>query len=151
VKRRLISKVTELQCKRCVLASLPEGNYADVRVQILERDAEAKEKAPEVMKNNPNATVKPNTSPAGVSQSRSYSTTTQRHGELLEVSSSSEVGPPPSLEYPHGGLGHKFALPDMPLPRTEHFKRRYDPVVEQLTKSLMKHGKLSAAQKVRPF
>jgi hypothetical protein len=34
------------------------------------------------------------------------------------------------LEYPNGDLGHKFGLPDMPLPRTEHFRRRYDPVVE---------------------
>ncbi len=55
---------------------------------------------------------------------------------------------PVSMEYPNGGLGHKFGLPDMPLPRTAHFKRRYDPVVEQLTKNLMRDGKLSAAQKV---
>jgi hypothetical protein len=54
----------------------------------------------------------------------------------------------PRLEYSNGGLGHKFGLPDLPLPRTEHFKRRYDPVVEQLTKGLMRHGKLSVAQKV---
>ena len=119
-------------------------------LQILERDAEAKEKAPEVMKNNPSSNAKPNINSAGSSQSRSYSTTTRRYTELLEVSSSSETGPPPSLEYPNGGPGHKFGLPDMPLPRTEHFRRRYDPVVEQLTKSLMRDGKLSAAQKVWP-
>lgn len=55
---------------------------------------------------------------------------------------------PPSLEYPDGGLGHKFKLPEMPMPRTEHLKKRYDPVVDQLTKTIMRHGKLSAAQKV---
>ena len=102
------------------------------------------------MKNNSNSIAKPTTNPAGSSQSRSYSTSSHRNVELLEVPSSSGMGLPPSLEYPNGGLGHKFGLPDMPLPRTEHFKRRYDPVVEQLTKSLMRHGKLSAAQKVCP-
>jgi hypothetical protein len=100
------------------------------------------------MKKNPNANAKPDTNPIGALQSRSYSTTSRRNAELMEASSSSEIGLPPSLEYPNGGLGHKFGLPDMPLPRTEHLKRRYDPVVEQLTKSLMRHGKLSVAQKV---
>jgi small subunit ribosomal protein S7 len=117
-------------------------------LQILEREAEAKEKAPEVMKNNSNSPTKPNTNPAGSSQSRSYSTTTRRNAELIKASLSSEMGPPLGLGYPNGGLGHKFGLPDMPLPRTEHFRRRYEPVVEQLTKSLMRHGKLSVAQKV---
>ena len=67
---------------------------------------------------------------------------------MLQVSPSSGSSMPVSMEYPNGGLGHKFGLPDMPLPRTAHFRRRYDAVVEQLTKNLMKHGKLSAAQKV---
>jgi small subunit ribosomal protein S7 len=119
----------------------------DACVQILERDAEGKAKAPEVMKNNSNLTSKLNTNPIGSSQSRKYSTTTQRNAEP-EAFSISRTGLPPSLEYPDGGLGYKFGLPDMPLPRTDHLRRRYDPVVEQLTKSLMRHGKLSAAQKV---
>jgi small subunit ribosomal protein S7 len=124
-----------------------QNNAIDACMQMLERDAEGKAEAPEVMKNNSNLTPKPNTNPAGSSQSRRYSTTTRRNTEP-EVFSISQTGLPPSLEYPDGGLGHKFGLPDMPLPRTEHFRRRYDPVVEQLTKSLMRHGKLSAAQKV---
>ena len=68
--------------------------------------------------------------------------------EALEMRSSSEMPVSPVLDYPDGGLGHKFPLPEMPLPRTDHFKRRYDPVVDQLTKSLMRDGKLSVAQKV---
>lgn len=53
------------------------------------------------------------------------------------------------LEYPEAGYGHKFPLPDIGMiPRTDHLKRRYDPVVDQMTKSLMIHGKLSVAQKV---
>jgi small subunit ribosomal protein S7 len=44
--------------------------------------------------------------------------------------------------------GYKFDMPELPLPRSENMKRRYDPLVEQFTKLLMRHGKLSAAQKV---
>lgn len=44
--------------------------------------------------------------------------------------------------------GHKFGLPDLPLPSNLHLKHRYDPAVEQVTKLLMRHGKLSIAQRV---
>src|ERR1700730_1091850 len=44
--------------------------------------------------------------------------------------------------------GHKFGLPSLPLPSNAHLKHRYDPVVEQVTKLLMRHGKLSIAQRV---
>src|SRR2546430_1102088 len=100
------------------------------------------------MKKSSHSNLNSNTNLTGASRSRLYSTTTRRNAELVEASSSSEMALSPRLEYSHWGLGHKFGLPDMPLPRTEHFKRRYDPVVEQLTKGLMRHGKLSVAQKV---
>lgn len=44
--------------------------------------------------------------------------------------------------------GPKFELPDLPLPSTSNLKHRYDPVVEQVTKLIMRHGKLSVAQRV---
>lgn len=44
--------------------------------------------------------------------------------------------------------GLKFQMPPLPLPKTEHVKHRYDPLVDQFTKLLMKDGKLSIAQKV---
>ena len=114
----------------------------------MNRDQDSKENAPEVMKNaSATSNPKPKTSPAGSSGTRSYSTSTKRRAEM-EVTPDPEPQMPAVLEYPEGGLGHKFSLPEMPLPRTEHFKHRYDPVVDQLTKSLMRHGKLSAAQKV---
>merc|ERR1711977_268547 len=47
-------------------------------------------------------------------------------------------------------LGHKFGLPDLPLPSDGNLKYRYDPVVSQVTTLLMKHGKLSVAQRVGP-
>ena len=114
----------------------------------MNRDQDAKENAPEVMK-NASATSNPKlkTSPAGSSGTRSYSTSTRRRANM-DVTPDLGTQEPAVVEYPEGGLGHKFALPEMPMPRTEHFKHRYDPVVDQLTKSLMRHGKLSAAQKV---
>jgi hypothetical protein len=83
------------------------------------------------------------------SGTRSYSTTARRpaDAEVAKVTfvETQAVG----LEYPDAGLGHKFPLPDMTKwNRTDHFKRRYDSVVDQLTKMLMRHGKLSKAQSV---
>ena len=54
------------------------------------------------------------------------------------------------LEYPDAGLGHKFPLPDPDeWKATDHLRRRYDPVVDQFTKMIMRDGKLARAQKVR--
>lgn len=65
--------------------------------------------------------------------------------ELVQFEDTRAIG----LDYPNAGVGHKFALPDVQsIKRTDHFKHRYDPVVEQVTKSLMKHGKLATAQRV---
>ena len=47
-----------------------------------------------------------------------------------------------------GKEGHIFGLPALPLPRNMHIKKREDPVVDQATKLLMTHGKLSKAQRV---
>lgn len=44
--------------------------------------------------------------------------------------------------------GHKFGLPELPLPSSANMKHRYDPVVHQVTNLLMKDGKLSVAQRV---
>lgn len=45
-------------------------------------------------------------------------------------------------------VGHKFGLPDLPLPKDGNLHYRYDPVVDQVTNLLMVHGKLSVAQRV---
>jgi small subunit ribosomal protein S7 len=47
--------------------------------------------------------------------------------------------------------GLKFEMPTLPLPKGGHVQRRYDPVVEQVTNLLMRHGKKSVAQRVRHF
>lgn len=45
-------------------------------------------------------------------------------------------------------VGHKFPLPELPLPPFSNRKERYDPIVDQVTNLMMKHGRLSAAQRV---
>lgn len=49
-------------------------------------------------------------------------------------------------------VGHKFPLPELPLAPFSNRKERYDPIVDQVTNLMMKHGRLSAAQRVSgPF
>ncbi|KAF4454550.1 hypothetical protein F53441_2939 [Fusarium austroafricanum] len=43
--------------------------------------------------------------------------------------------------------GHKFGLPKRPWPQGFNLKKRYHPVLEQITRLLMKDGKLSVAQR----
>lgn len=48
------------------------------------------------------------------------------------------------------GEGHKFPLPELPLPWYMQMKNRYHPVLAQVSRLLMRDGKLSKAQSVRP-
>ncbi|KAK7402388.1 hypothetical protein QQX98_011853 [Neonectria punicea] len=57
--------------------------------------------------------------------------------ELVEVEETGE------LENP----GHKFGLPRRPWPEGINQKKRYHPVLEQITRLLMRDGKLSVAQR----
>ena len=43
---------------------------------------------------------------------------------------------------------HKFGLPTLPLPPGSNLRKRYEPIVDQVTKLLMQDGKLSVAQRV---
>ncbi|KAJ9499141.1 hypothetical protein LTR99_005236 [Exophiala xenobiotica] len=110
--------------------------------EILQRDKEAQEKAPKVLKDD----IKNKSSaPSGT---RSFSTSARRPveaqaQELAQFRGTEIIG----LEYPDAGFGHKFALPDIrSMTKLDNFKKRYDPVVDQVTKSLMRDGKLSKAQ-----
>lgn len=60
---------------------------------------------------------------------------------LIDLQASQEIVTP----------GLKFDMPTLPLPKDGHVKHRYDPVVEQVTNLLMRHGKKSVAQRVRHF
>lgn len=60
--------------------------------------------------------------------------------KLAEVASGLEVV---------GGEGHRFPLPELPLPWYMQMKNRYHPVLAQISRLLMRDGKLSKAQSVR--
>jgi small subunit ribosomal protein S7 len=83
-----------------------------------------------------------NAAPKG---SRSYSTMTTQTGSsgldmgLIDVQSATKLPQTPGL---------KFEMPSLPLPKDGHVKHRYDPVVEQVTNLLMRHGEKSVAQSV---
>ena len=103
--------------------------------QILKRDKEGKEKAPEVIKeeiNDKNATD---------------NTTFENLlalGQMQNIANGGKLEDP----VPFNELGHKFGLPELPIPSANNMKHRYDPVVTQVTNLLMKDGKKSVAQRV---
>jgi len=79
--------------------------------------------------------------------SRSYSTITTPTGTNGGIDPSLVNFNPPTAAAQIPGL--KFDLPVLPIPKDAHVKHRYDPLVEQVTNLLMRHGKKSAAQRVR--
>jgi len=128
--------------------------------EILQRDQDAQKNAPEVFKKG---MKKP-----GEGQQRSFSTSARRlEAELQSASGAGDALPESmlvakvknaaakfddtravGLDYPDAGPGHKFPLPDMEKWKvTDHMRRRYDPVIDQFTKMIMRDGKLARAQK----
>lgn len=129
---------------------------------MIQRDEDTKDSAPQVIKDKIE------------NQKRSYSTSARRLVETVPVMSEKDLsfafdhftrpktqaprswnspinrdGMIEGQSYPDAGLGHKFRLPEVTeVSRLDNLRKRYDPVVDQLTKSIMRDGKLSAAQKV---
>lgn len=65
-------------------------------------------------------------------------------GQMQNIVNGGQLEDPVALDE----LGHKFGLPELPLPSNSNLKHRYDPVVSQVTNLLMKDGKKSVAQRV---
>ncbi|KAL8945223.1 MAG: hypothetical protein Q9211_000233 [Gyalolechia sp. 1 TL-2023] len=107
----------------------PEIDQGTPVQEVLKRDEESKEKAPQIMQEEVQSA-----SPRGT---RSYSTTPHRYQEA--VISFEDSGAESS--------GHTFSLPALPLPANMHLKYRYAPIVKQVTNLLMRDGKLSVAQR----
>ncbi|KAE8450880.1 hypothetical protein EG329_005320 [Mollisiaceae sp. DMI_Dod_QoI] len=105
--------------------------------EILKRDQEGKEKAPEVIKEEIDGT-----------QTNANARTTFANllalGQMQNIAAGGHGSDPVTV-------GHKYGLPDLPLPSNLNFKRRYDPVVNQVTNLIMKHGKKSVAQRNMSF
>lgn len=97
----------------------------------MERDKDGQAKAPQVIKENSSSS----SSPKGA---RSFTTSARRQQEAMISFEDAEIET----------QGHRFGLPELPIPSAAHMKHRYDPVVHQVTNLLMKDGKLSVAQRV---
>ncbi|PCH04667.1 Sodium/sulfate symporter [Penicillium occitanis (nom. inval.)] len=129
-------------------AEQPKGPTQDALPHIMKRDEDALKYAPKVIRDQ-----------AAKKGTRSYSTSARLYQEVTEQPTGAED---PSIatvasmidlatEQAAENLpGLKFGMP-APLPKTENYKSRYDPVVEQFTKLLMEDGKLSRAQKDMEF
>ena len=125
-------------------------------LQVLQRDKEAQKHAPKVMQDM----MKKQSG-----GTRSFSTSARRLQEDVQASKDNGggMGGLPGDEASaalvanmisqvdhsaaelHTGL--KFSAPE-PLPKTENFRTRYEPLLDQFTKLLMQDGKLALAQKV---
>jgi len=93
------------------------------------------------------------------SNTRSYSTSAVRRQDL---SSDLNYTLPPDAAIVESGTspmenpttvspvepGHKFGLPSLPLASNRNLHHRYEPIVEQLTGLLIRHGKKGVAQRV---
>lgn len=131
--------------------------------EILAEEKDVRATAPEVlkeqMKKDPEGgkeNARPNLNPQGI---RSFSTMARRRLEvhsaasqtsamdaaMLYPTSTSTAQTP--ITTPTQQPGHKFPLPELPLPPTAHKEYRHDPIVTQLTNLLMRDGKKSVAER----
>lgn len=102
------------------------------KFQILQRDDESKEKAPEV--------IKEDIENSSAAQSTSFANLLAL-GQIESIAAGGNASDPVTP-------GHRFGIPDLPIPSDSNLKYRYDPVVSQVTNLLMKDGKKSVAQRV---
>jgi ribosomal protein S7 len=129
-------------------AASPELEQGTPVAEILQRDKDALKHMPKVMQDQLKRS----------SGNRSFSTFTRRYQPDLQ---GQDVADPSAAVVAnminqvnqevaelHPGL--KFPAPES-LPKTENFRERYDSLLEQFTKLLMRDGKLSKAQKNMSF
>lgn len=133
---------------------------------ILKEDKEARENAPQVLKDS----LKSKQPPAKP-QTRPFSTSArQLRPELQSISSGADTDvqaqfssslpltPLPDLPTqgsssaelelsPEEDAGHKFGLPAIPIPKNMHKDYRYEPIVDQVTNLMMQHGEKAKAQR----
>ncbi|KAM5346667.1 hypothetical protein ACJ41O_009672 [Fusarium nematophilum] len=71
--------------------------------------------------------------------------TAEKAEALVAAADNAEVAAAEDVEVQNAG--HKFGLPKRPWPEGFNMKKRYHPVLEQITRLLMRDGKLSVAQR----
>ncbi|EEH05949.1 conserved hypothetical protein [Histoplasma capsulatum G186AR] len=139
---RIMERRTE-----CGEVGEPELSQGSMVGDILKRDKDALKNAPKVLRDQLSSS-----SSSSSSGSRSFSTSARsRQVDMNQISSADEndalIAAATEQKYDQARReGLKFDVPET-LPRSEHLKHRYDPLLDQFTKMLMRHGKLSAAQK----
>lgn len=73
-------------------------------------------------------------------------------GKLENVSNGNDIEEPVELKLHDPSVeGHKFGLPELPIPPDANFKYREDTLVTQVTNLLMKDGKKGVAQRNMSF
>ncbi|KAF1969525.1 30S ribosomal protein-like protein S7 [Bimuria novae-zelandiae CBS 107.79] len=121
----------------------PDLSQATPVEEVVKGDKEAEEKLPKIMQDQLKS--KSSSAPKG---SRSYSTSTTPIGggsSAFDMGLMGFKSPPAAAAPTVPGL--KFDMPALPLPKDGHVKHRYDPVVDQVTNLLMRHGRKSVAQR----
>ncbi|KLJ13621.1 hypothetical protein EMPG_11457 [Blastomyces silverae] len=134
----------------------PELLQGSMVGDILKRDKDALKNAPKVLRDQLSSSS--SSSSSGSSGSRSFSTSARsRQFDMKQMSAGENDASIAAVEnmiaaateQKHEQVmqaGLKYEVPET-LPRSEHLRHRYDPLLDQFTKMLMRHGKLSAAQK----
>jgi small subunit ribosomal protein S7 len=107
------------------------------RSQILKRDEEGRDMAPEIIKKEIDGNK------ADAVETTSFANLLAL-GQMENIASGGHGTDPVAIDT----VGHKFGVPELPLPSNANFRYRYDPLVAQVTNLLMKDGKLSVAQRV---
>ncbi|PGG99536.1 hypothetical protein GX51_06276 [Blastomyces parvus] len=132
----------------------PELLQGSMVGDILKRDKDALKNAPKVLRDQ----LSSSSSSSSSSGSRSFSTSARsRQFDMKQMSAGENDASVATVEdmlatatkqkqeqLMQAGL--KYEVPET-LPRSEHLRHRYDPLLDQFTKMLMRHGKLSVAQK----
>ncbi|KAM5429382.1 hypothetical protein McanMca71_004281 [Microsporum canis] len=143
--------------KKCGEVGGPELEQGTPIADILKRDKDALKNMPQVLRDEIAW------SQNGSGSKRSFSTSA-RLGQQEQKSVQDNSSKDPSVATVANMLaasnrgesvevaegipeGFKFEPPTLPLPPDGRINRRYEPLVEQFTKLIMKHGKLSLAQK----
>ncbi|KAK2732657.1 hypothetical protein FQN57_002587 [Myotisia sp. PD_48] len=139
-----------MERKECGEVGGPELEQGSPVADILKRDKDAFKTMPKVLRDQ----ILSGSNGGG--SKRSFSTTARLQQDPLAepdkttdaqisnmLTAAGITGLQPEEQLP----GFKFAPPTLPLPRSDRMKRRYEPLVEQFTKLMMKDGKLSLAQK----
>ncbi|WEW58369.1 hypothetical protein PRK78_003837 [Emydomyces testavorans] len=141
------AKILEKKCGEVGGPELEQGTPVE---EILSRDKDALKNMPKVLRDQIASRSK--------GGSRTFSTSARLQQEDVQDSTTDPTDPSVAAVADmiaaagmgaevEEKIGYKFDPPSIPLPKSEHVKRRYEPLMDQFTKMLMKDGKLSLAQK----